>query len=242
LHTDPTRAQQAMSSPVERKSETSAARVSTSDVPPAIERKLSHDPSVTLEYVIESGGGDAEELRRSKELQSLLPTARPDQIVRFLRARKGDVHAAATMLEKHLEWRAQNIVPPLNPAEDDELKEELLKHKFVLFGRDMQGNMIIVLRGRLTGKHTYKDIEIAKRALFQLGEVMESRCEPLEKVTVLSSKRGAVRKNTDVDCESLRRTTLCLVAWQLLAHRCTEQLSSENMTDTTRAASDWAGK
>jgi hypothetical protein len=188
----------------------------TAGTSPGVERKLSHDPSVTLEHVVESGGGDAEELRRCRELQGLLPAARPDQIVRFLRARKGNVQAAAKMLEKHLEWRAQNIVPALNPHNDEELKEELLKHKIVFFGTDMQGRKVVVLRGRLCGKHTYKDIEIARRALFQIGELMESRCEPLEKVTVLSSCVDLQQRNNDLDCESMHACMLAPPCTRLL--------------------------
>jgi hypothetical protein len=166
-------------------------------------KKLSHDPSVTLEYVVECGGGDEEELRLSKELHRRLPTARPDQVVRFLRARKGNVDIAAKMLGKHLEWRSQNLLPPVDPQKEDGLKEEILKAKICFFGTDTQGRKVVVLRGRLLGKHTYANLHIAKRALYQMGEVMESRCEPLEKVTILSSGRDTTHRNNDFDCKFL---------------------------------------
>jgi hypothetical protein len=170
--------------------------------PPARRCLLSHDPDVTLEDVVASGGGDADEYRRSKGVHNLVPTARPDQVVRFLRARNGNVDAAAKMLRKHLEWRAEHIDGgKVNPENDALLKDELLKNKFCFYGRDLAGHHVVILRSRLLGKHTYKDLRVAQRALIQLAEYMESILEPLEKITVIVPKTGDTMRNSDLDCE-----------------------------------------
>jgi hypothetical protein len=163
------------------------------------------DPSNTVESLLASEHGpnttvDQEELSRCLDLHAQVPAARPDHIIRFLRARDGNIEKAKAMLDKHLAWRTEMQLP-FDPESDTKLKEELLKNKIVLHGKDNDGHQLVIIRGHLLGKHTYDDIEVARRAVIHLMEYFESNIEPLAKATVFFSKIDTSSKNNDTDCK-----------------------------------------
>ena len=136
---------------------------------------------------------DDEEREKAKQLQELCPDARPDQVVRFLRARDGDVKSAMEFLEEHLKWRKDTL-----PVDPQIVKEEIMKMKQVHVGRDKDGHPLFVLRGRLMGAHTYEDMENVKLSLAYIAEYVEHHVlGPLEMGTVLFSRLNATEKNFD---------------------------------------------
>jgi hypothetical protein len=165
----------------------------------------SHDPSVQLKDVCI----DATELALCNQLRArvadagaragegtgagALPASRPDQLVRFLRARDGDVDKACEMLSKHLAFRAK--LPLLR----GEVQEELRKNKIVLYGKCREGRHVVVVRTRLMGKHTYDDLDTCQVALVLLAEYLESILAPTEKITVIFSRKESQRANLDLD-------------------------------------------
>lgn len=159
----------------------------------------SHDPSVQLKDVCV----DAVELAMCNTLRArvadagagagAVPAPRPDQLVRFLRARDGDVDKACEMLSKHLAFRAK--LPLLRC----EVQEELRKNKVVLYGKCREGRHLVVVRTRLMGKHTYDDLDTCRVALVLLAEYLESILAPTEKITVMFSRKESTRANVDLD-------------------------------------------
>jgi hypothetical protein len=165
------------------------------------------DPSATIESLLASEHGegtkvDQDELKLCNELKAAVPAARADQVIRFLRARKGSVEKAQAMLEKHQEWRQEMKLPW--SSLDEEVTAELRKHKIVFHGKDHDGRQLVIIRGKLLGKHTYHDIDVARRAVVHIMEHFENRVEPLGKATIIFSKIDAGSKNIDTDCEYAR--------------------------------------
>lgn len=105
--------------------------------------------------------------------------------VRFLRARKGDVDAAAAMLEASLAWRASAL-----PIDVDTVREEIVKEKIVtLPERDKHGRVVVLIRANRLGKHTYDDLAVAEKAAVFFMEYLEkSVLGPLEKLAVVFSR------------------------------------------------------
>lgn len=134
------------------------ASATTAAVPAAAPAPAAPEPEaaapLTLARLVEG-----EELTACLELAALLPSARPDQVVRFLRARKGNVADARTMLEGHLKWRAETL--PVTC--DADVVEELEKKKYCFSGEDKDGRKVIVVRSRLMGKHTYSSMEVCEQ-------------------------------------------------------------------------------
>ncbi len=153
----------------------------------------SHDPAVRLADVCL----DAAELALCEQLRARVSagsvTPRPDQLVRFLRARDGDVDRACEMLSKHLAFRAKL------PLLTNEVQEELRKNKIVFYGKCCEGRHLAVVRTRLMGKHTYDSLETCQVALVLLAEYLESQLGPTEKISVIFSRKDSERKNVDLD-------------------------------------------
>lgn len=129
-------------------------------------------------------GLSEEEARRASALTSRFDVEAATA-VRFLRARKGDVDAAADMLEASLAWRASAL-----PIDVDVVREEILKDKIVtLPERDKQGRLVVLIRANRLGKHTYEDLAVAEKAAVFMMEYLErSVLGPLEKLAVLFSR------------------------------------------------------
>jgi len=84
------------------------------------------DPNLKLEDIL-----NGEELEKAKDLHTRVPNARVSQIVRFLRARDGNVQVAEEFLKAHLEWRKKIFPLPM-----DLVKKEVKKNKYVLYCKD----------------------------------------------------------------------------------------------------------
>lgn len=147
-----------------------------------------------------AGGGleslvQGEELDMCRKFYERVPDARPDQIVRFLRAREGDLDNAEQFLKTHLSWRKTNLPVEITP----EVRTELEKLKYAVYGRDKDGRVVVVVRVRLMGKHTYDDLSNVEKACIVFAEYLEHVLDPLGQLTVLYSRVDAGRKNFDLD-------------------------------------------
>ncbi|KAJ8598594.1 hypothetical protein CTAYLR_001684 [Chrysophaeum taylorii] len=117
-------------------------------------------------------------------LAAELGTEDTKRVARFLRAEKGDVRKAETRLRRHLEWRAKTLPIPF-----ETVREELEKLKVVVLPeRDGEGRVVVVIRARLLGAHTYGDIGECERAIICFAEGLERTLDSDEKITVIFSR------------------------------------------------------
>mmetsp|Transcript_4269 Transcript_4269/g.13531 ORF Transcript_4269/g.13531 Transcript_4269/m.13531 type:complete len:389 (+) Transcript_4269:59-1225(+) len=150
--------------------------------------------SVEQANTLEALAKNDEELATARQVQSQVGAeARADQVLRFLRANKGKVSDTVEMLKEHLEYR--KTIPPLKSS----VRDELLKGKYCFFGRDKEGDQVVVARLRLMGKHTYENLEVVRESLVHFAEFMESKLSPMGQITVVFSRLESSRNNTDLE-------------------------------------------
>ncbi|CAM9969298.1 unnamed protein product [Scytosiphon promiscuus] len=97
-------------------------------------------------------------------------------LVRYLRARDGNIEKAAAMLTATLEWRRDFGLPEMLSKEMDVMRKENATGKMYLSGRDKQGRPLLVMRPRCENtvdhngniKHLVYQLERA-RAILQKG-------------------------------------------------------------------------
>ena len=120
-------------------------------------------------------------------MKERFPTVDSALCLRFLRARKGKVPDAIEMLRTHLQWRKDTF-----PISFESVKDQILKQKFLLRGRDLDGTLIIYIMGRNLGPDTYDSLENHMHSVFYLLEfVFEELLEdPMDKFTIIYNRVG----------------------------------------------------
>ncbi|XP_076053155.1 protein tyrosine phosphatase Meg2 isoform X3 [Oratosquilla oratoria] len=94
--------------------------------------------------------------------------------VKFLMARKFDVHRAVSLYEQHEETRLREGLTQLNPSKDP-LKAELSTGKFtILPGRDSSGSAIAVFTARLHDPRQATHQTTLQGVVYQLDAALES--------------------------------------------------------------------
>lgn len=130
-----------------------------------------------------------------RKLAREFPAATPSMIYRFIRARDYDYEKTAAFLSKHLEWREKNL-----PIDPESVREEVLKEKFTLMGRDKKGQHIVWLFADKMGKSTYTHLDEAMKAIvFGLERLAAKELGPTDKFAVIFSRVGSGSDNLDMD-------------------------------------------
>jgi len=106
-------------------------------------------------------------------------------LLRFLRARKMNVEKAREMLESHLEWRSETF-----PITYSQVEKQAALAKYVLRGRDKDGDLIIYIHGHKMGPHTYNSIEEHMQSVYYLLEVVfaEIMEDPMDKFCIVYNR------------------------------------------------------
>ncbi len=120
-------------------------------------------------------------------------------VMRFLAARDWHYAAAKTLIEKHLAWRKETL-----PIHTSSVREELLKEKYVLMGKDKEGHSIIIINECKMGPHTYKSLKECTDALiFGLELLCTRKLGPLDKFVVIFNRNNSTNKNVDMEWAKL---------------------------------------
>lgn len=127
----------------------------------------------------------------------------PDTVVRFLRARPGDVDAAATMFETMIQWRRDNQVDTIL---DDYDPPTLLKEKFpgtMMDGLDKDGDPIYI--GRLGATDAdgfiarFGEAEMLRHAIWVrelitrgewISDYEQRQGRPVKRITIIEDLHG----------------------------------------------------
>lgn len=124
-----------------------------------------------------------------------IPEATPSMLYRFCHARDFDYEKTKKFLEKHLAWRLKNL-----PIDPESIREEVLKEKFTLMGRDKKGQHIVWLFANKMGKSSYETLDHAMNAIvFGLERLAAKELGPTDKFAVIYSLRGAGSEHMDMD-------------------------------------------
>ena len=129
-----------------------------------------------------------EEIKKVYALHRLTPTIDHCTVLRFLRARKGVVEDATTMLQEYCEWRERTFPIELT----DNIKKELSKGKYYCRGRDKDGHIVLLCKLRLLPRGSYESFEIAVNAMLWAFEwVSNSQLlkSPMDTWTILIDAR-----------------------------------------------------
>jgi hypothetical protein len=136
--------------------------------------------------------------------KDVLELAKFGTCVRYLRARDGVVKDALPFLLNHFKWRLETF--PVGAAE---VREELLKGKYELIeGRDLAGNVTLVVHGKNLGTHTYTDLVNVTHAVAYAFERLTEGLGPLEKFTTVYSRVDCSSKNLDLPWAKMIATML----------------------------------
>ena len=120
--------------------------------------------SITGKHELKEG-----ELDGIRQLKQTFPDIDSSTLLRFYRARKGHVQNATDMLIDNIKWRQETF-----PVSFDRVREECAKGKYVLAGRDKEGDLVLYLMGHKMGPHTCKSIEDHMDSVFFMLEIVAS--------------------------------------------------------------------
>jgi hypothetical protein len=117
-------------------------------------------------------------------------------LVRFLRARKGVVDDAATMLMNYVQWRKSKF-----PIARDRVISQITKGKFVMAGRDLDGDIVIYIHGRTLGPSTYESLDEHMDSVYYLLEIVCAECleDGLDKFTIIYNRLDVDNVESDND-------------------------------------------
>jgi len=129
------------------------------------------------------------------KMKEKFPNVDSATLLRFLRARKLKVADANEMLLSHLKWRKETFPISL----DESVKEQIAREKYILRGRDKDGDVVIYIHGHNLGEHTYNTIEEHMRSVFYLlefvyAEIME---DPLDRFTIVYNRTHSTPASRD---------------------------------------------
>lgn len=129
-------------------------------------------------------------------------------LLRFLRARKWDLHAAFTMVTDTLEWRKMYGVRALVAAGEAGQKRELLESgKSFFFNVDKQGRLVVVITGRLHDKNAQTLEETCRYTVYLMELGRRLMQPPNETVTVIFDMADAPMCSLDLG--SIQFMTQC---------------------------------
>jgi len=133
-----------------------------------------------------------------KLLQSQFPEEHPYTLERFLIARDFHVGKATEMLEKHIEWRQQNL-----PVNRDEIINEASKGICVMKGRSKEGYPIVYARTRFQqplernlDEALRGGIYILEKAMAELGDKKDTS---EGKFILILDRVDSTRANVDME-------------------------------------------
>lgn len=128
------------------------------------------------------------------DLKSICNTIPISTVIRFLRAKDGNVDIVKDLVEKHIKWRKEMF-----PIEPESIRDELYKDKINVLGRDRKGHIIIWIFSRNMGPHTYNSLQDSIRSfVFGLERQEKEVLGPYEKFTVVYSQNGLTNSNIDI--------------------------------------------
>ena len=136
-----------------------------------------------------------DERRGVLELLVVFPVVDVFTLLRFLRASKLVVPDAVAKLENHLRWRQETF-----PIAFESVKADCACGKYVLCGRDKDGDVVVYLQGHEMGPHTYTTIEEHMKSVYFLLEIVctEILDHPMDKFTIVYNRMEATTKNRDL--------------------------------------------
>lgn len=119
-------------------------------------------------------------------------------LLRFLRARKWDLHAAFAMLRDALEWRKMYGVRELIAQGEAGIKPELLASgKSYFWKQDAQGRLVTIITGRLHDKNAQTLEETCRFTVYQMELGRRLMQAPSETVTVIFDMADAPYASLD---------------------------------------------
>ena len=151
---------------------------------------LSIDNSITGKYALREW-----EIICVKQLKNTFPSIDAATLVRFNRACKGNVQDTIDRLIEHIKWRSETF-----PIDYESVKEDCKRGKYILLGRDKEGDVVIYIQGHELGPHTYTTIEDHMNSVFFLLEIVASELldDPLDKFTIVYNRMMVEKKNRDL--------------------------------------------
>lgn len=119
-------------------------------------------------------------------------------LLRFLRARKWDLHGAFSMLRDALEWRKMYEVRDLVARGEAGIRSELLASgKSFFWKTDAQGRLLTIITGRLHDKNAQTLEETCRFTVFQMELGRRLMQAPSETVTVIFDMADAPYASLD---------------------------------------------
>ncbi|GMI16224.1 hypothetical protein TrLO_g12967 [Triparma laevis f. longispina] len=130
-----------------------------------------------------------------KQLKLQFPEIESAVLLRFFRASKFKLQGATDRIVDHIKWR-QDVFP----ISFDRVKEDCARGKYIMMGRDKEGDLVIYLQAHEMGSHTYTTIEDHMNSVFFLLEIVTAEIldDPMDKFTIVYNRTRAEKKNRDL--------------------------------------------
>mmetsp|Transcript_28224 Transcript_28224/g.53414 ORF Transcript_28224/g.53414 Transcript_28224/m.53414 type:complete len:528 (-) Transcript_28224:46-1629(-) len=130
-----------------------------------------------------------------KHLKLQFPEIESAALLRFFRASKFKLQDATDRIVDHIKWR-QDVFP----ISFERVKEDCSRGKYVMMGRDKEGDLVIYLHAHEMGSHTYSTIEEHMNSVFFLLEIVTAEIldDPMDKFTIVYNRTRAEKKNRDL--------------------------------------------